>query len=124
FWFAIAGTKNRGELAETVNPLVVHLDDDDPFEFRPDFLKAVRQWMEMAEMNGANPVAVLARQLHGVVDRAISGAPADKKGVAFLVAINFRDLNFVGEFAEFVPALCGHRHVQLRAAGRVPRLVV
>src|SRR5437588_5381926 len=122
--FAIAGPKNRGELAEAVDALVVHLDDDDPFEFRPDFLEGVRQGVEMAEMNGANLVAVLARQLHGVVDRAVGGTPADKKGVAFLVAINFRDLNFVGEFAEFVPALGGHGHVKLRAARRVARLVV
>ena len=69
-------------------------------------------------------LAVLARAFHRVVDRAVGRAPADEKDVAFLVAVNFRHRNFLGELLEFVAALRGHGHVQLRAAGGVAHLVV
>src|SRR6266542_2014952 len=41
FRFTIAGAQDRGELAEAVNALVVHLDRDDPLEFFEDFLETV-----------------------------------------------------------------------------------
>ena len=92
--------------------------------FAKIFLEAVRQRMEMAEMERGDLLAMFAAKLHGVVDRAVGGTPADEERVAFLVAEHFRDGQFLGELAEFVAALGGHGHVQLRAAGRVAHLVV
>src|SRR5438876_8956472 len=70
--FTIAGAQNRGELAEAVNALVVHLDRDDPLEFFEDFLETVRQRMEMTQMQRADFLAVFARHSHCVVNRAVS----------------------------------------------------
>ena len=60
---AIAGAEDGGELAVAVNALVVHLDDDDALEFGEDLFDAVRQRMEMTEMDGADFVFVVAREL-------------------------------------------------------------
>ena len=48
--FAITRAQNGGELAESVNALVVHLDDDDALEVLEDFIEAVRQRMNVAQM--------------------------------------------------------------------------
>ena len=58
------------------------------------------------------------------MDRTVSRSPANEERVAFLIAINFRHRNFFGEFAQFIATLRRHRHVQFRAAGGVPHLVV
>src|SRR4029453_182908 len=50
FWFAIARPQNRGELAETIKSLVIHLDRDDALELVEDFFEPVRQRMQMAKM--------------------------------------------------------------------------
>src|SRR5436853_5566401 len=52
--FAKARTQNGGELTVTVNAGIVHLDNDDAFEFRPDFFEAIGQWMNVAEMERAD----------------------------------------------------------------------
>ena len=62
FRFAIPRPQNRGELAEAIDALVVHLDGDDALEFREDFLEPVRQRMEVAQMQRADFFAVFARQ--------------------------------------------------------------
>src|SRR3954467_4279308 len=80
--------------------------------------------MKMTEMNRGDFLPCSAGAFHSVVDRTVSRAPADKQRVAFLVAVNFRHRKFFSELAEFVPALGGHGHVQLRAASRVSHLVV
>jgi hypothetical protein len=67
--FTIARPQNGRELAESVKPLVVHLDGDDAFVFREDFLQPVRQWMNVAQMYGPDFFAVPARHFHRVVDR-------------------------------------------------------
>ena len=54
FGSQIAGAENGGELAEAVNALVVHLDDDDAFESGEDFFQAVRQRMDVAQMQRAD----------------------------------------------------------------------
>src|SRR5438477_11857975 len=71
FRFAIAGSQDGAELAVAVNALVVHLDRDDPLEFPENFLKTVRQRMEMTQMQRADFLAVLARRLRSVVDGAV-----------------------------------------------------
>jgi hypothetical protein len=58
------------------------------------------------------------------VDRAVGGAPADEEDFAFAAAVDVRERKFFGELLELRAALGGHRHVQLRAAGRVAHLVV
>ena len=40
-WFAKARAQDGGELAETVNALIVHLNDDDAFEFRESFFQSL-----------------------------------------------------------------------------------
>src|SRR6266567_9423537 len=40
--FAVARPQNDRKLAEAINSLVVHFDNDDPFEVREDFFNAVR----------------------------------------------------------------------------------
>src|SRR5260370_39621037 len=97
FRLAITGSQNGGQLPEPVKPLVVHLDGDDAFVFREDFLQPVRQRMNVAQMYGADFFAVLAPHLHRIVDRTVSRSPTDEKGIAFLVAVNFRHWNFLGE---------------------------
>ena len=44
--FAIARTQNRGELTESVNALVIHLDGNDTLELLENFLEPVRQRMQ------------------------------------------------------------------------------
>ena len=80
--------------------------------------------MNVAQMDRADFFAVLAPHFHRVVDRAVSRTPTDEERVALLVAVNFRHRNFFGELAQFVAAFGGHGHVQLRAAGRMPHLIV
>src|SRR6266571_3871375 len=53
FWFAVTRSQNRGELAKTVNALIIHLDRDDALELLEDFFEAVRQRMQMAQMQSA-----------------------------------------------------------------------
>ena len=57
--FAITRPQNRGELAVAVNALVVHLDGDDAFELLENLLEAVRQRMEMTQMQRADFFAVV-----------------------------------------------------------------
>ena len=47
FRFAETRPQNSGKLAETVEALIVHFDDNDAFEFREDFFEAVRQRMDV-----------------------------------------------------------------------------
>ena len=54
FRFAIARAQNRGELTESVNALVIHLDGNDTLELLENFLEPVRQWMKMAQMYRAD----------------------------------------------------------------------
>ena len=63
FRFAIARAQNRGELAKPVHALVVHLDGDDAFEILEDFLEAVRQRMNVAQMDGRDFFSVFARRV-------------------------------------------------------------
>src|SRR5436853_5781433 len=58
--FAISRAQNSGELSVTVNTGIVHLDGDDAFESRPEFLEAIRQRMNVAEMERADFFALLA----------------------------------------------------------------
>src|SRR5204863_1542749 len=104
FWFAIAAAQNRGELAEPVKALIVHLDGDNAFEFRKDFLQSVRQRMNVAQMYGPDFFTMLSPHFYGVVDRTVSRSPANEEGVAFLVAVKFRHRNFFGELPQFIAA--------------------
>ena len=80
--------------------------------------------MNVAQMNRTDFFSMIARLFHRVVDRAISRSPADQENVAFFVAINFRQRNFLGEFAQFIATLRRHHHVQFRTARGVTHLVV
>ena len=60
FRFAIASAQNRGELTESVNALVIHLDGDDALELLENFLEPVRQRMKMAQMYRADFFALVA----------------------------------------------------------------
>ena len=71
FRFAIARAQDHCELTVSVNALVVHLDSHDAFEFLENFLKPVRQWMEMAQMYGADFFSLPPRQCDCVVDRTV-----------------------------------------------------
>ena len=124
FGSQITGAQNRGELAEAVEALVVHLDDNDAFESGEDFFEAVRQRMDVAQMQRAGFLAMFAREFHRVVDRPVSGTPADEQRATILIAIDLGQRNFLGELAQFVAALRRHGHVQLRAAGRMAHFVV
>src|SRR5215211_5524843 len=72
FGFAIARTQNRGELAEAVNALVVHLDGNNALELLEDFLEPIRQRMQMTQVQCADFFALISRQCHRVVDRPVS----------------------------------------------------
>src|SRR5437762_9058814 len=54
FGFAIACTQNRGELAEAVNALVIHLDGNNVLELLEDFLEPIRQRMQMTQVQCAD----------------------------------------------------------------------
>src|SRR5215470_3275591 len=71
FRFAIARPQNRGELTVAVNALVVHLDGDYALEFLEDFLKSVRQRMQMTQMHCTDFFALCPRHCDGVVDRSV-----------------------------------------------------
>src|SRR6476646_10291693 len=79
FRFAESGAQDRRQLASSVDPLVVHLDDDDAFEYGEDFLEAIWKRMDVTQMKRAGFLAVLAGKLHRVVDRPVSGTPADEQ---------------------------------------------
>src|SRR4029453_1008716 len=69
---AIARTQNRGELAVSVNALVIHLDGDNALELLEDFLEPIRQRMQMTQVQCADFFALVPRQCDRVVDRAVS----------------------------------------------------
>src|SRR6516162_1810276 len=71
FRFAIARTQNRCELTISVNALVVHLDGNNPFKLLENFLEAVRQWVEMAQMKFGYLFSLCACHCDGVVDRSV-----------------------------------------------------
>src|SRR4029077_538458 len=71
FRFAVARSQNRGELAKTVNALIVHLDRDDALELLEDFFEPVRQRMQMTQMQPTDFFALFARKHDGVVDWAV-----------------------------------------------------
>src|SRR5436309_818567 len=58
FRFAITGPQNGCELTESVEALVIHLDDNNAFERSEYFFEAIRQRMKMAQMHGASFLAV------------------------------------------------------------------
>src|ERR1700720_3494365 len=80
--------------------------------------------MNVAQMNRTYFFSVIARLFHRVVDRAISRSPADQENVAFFVAINFRNRNFLSEFAQLIATLRRHHHVQFRTARGMTHFVV
>ena len=86
--FAVTCPENRGQLAETVETLVVHFDDDDAFEFREDFFEAVRQRVNVPQMERAGLLAMFTRKFHRVVDRPVGRTPTDEQGGTLLVAID------------------------------------
>src|SRR5262245_39018943 len=71
FRFAIARAQNRCELTISVNALVVHLDGNNPFKLLENFLEAVRQWMEMTQMNRGYFFSLCVCHCDGVVDRCV-----------------------------------------------------
>ena len=71
FRIAIARAQNRGELTESVNALVIHLDGNDALELLENFLEPVRQWMKMAQMYRADFFSLVPRQCDGVVNRSV-----------------------------------------------------
>src|SRR5437879_4564167 len=78
FGFAVASAQNCSELAETIKSLVVHLDGDNAPEFRPDFFKSIRQWMDVPQVERADFFALISRHFHRILNRAIGRSPADE----------------------------------------------
>src|ERR1700756_64639 len=72
FRFAVAGPQNRSQLTVAIYSLVVHLDRDDALELLEDFLEAVRQRMQMTQMQRADFFAVFPRKRHRVVNGSVS----------------------------------------------------
>jgi len=93
-------------------------------EAAEDLLEAVGQGMEMLQVECGERLAVFAGLLHGFLERALAGTPADEQHVAFAGAVNLRHGQFLGEFAELVAPLGVHLRVQLAGAGRMAQLVV
>ena len=122
FRFTKTGAEKGGELAETVEALVVHFDDDDTVKFREDFFEAVRQWVDVPQMRARRLFAIFARQFHRIVDGPVSGTPADEQRATLLIAIDLGHLDFFGELRNLlrrfaVMAMCN-------LAGPVAHLVV
>src|SRR4029453_10260471 len=79
--------------------------------------------MNVAQMDRTDFFSVVARLFYRVVDRTVSRSPTDEQGVAFLLAINFRQRKFLSEFARFFATLCRHHHVQFWTARGVTHLI-
>src|ERR1051326_8418541 len=67
FRFAITRAQYGAELAVAVDTLIVHLDGDDAFEFRPNFFETVRQRMQVTQMERAALQTFFARAFGRVV---------------------------------------------------------
>ncbi len=63
-------------MAVAVNALVVHFGDNDALEAGEDFIQAVRQRVQMPEVQRGDALAALARAIDGFVDRAVGRSPA------------------------------------------------
>src|SRR6266436_2701546 len=70
--FAIARPQNSGELAKAINALVVHLDGHNALELLENFLKAIRQRMQVTQMQRADFFSVFTRHFRRVVDWTVS----------------------------------------------------
>ena len=87
-------------------------------------VQAVRQRIEMLDVQRRNAVAGGAGAVHGFADRALGRTPADEQDVAFRRAVNLRRGQRRGERLQFLAALGGHLHVQLGRGGRMAHFVV
>src|ERR1035437_1672269 len=65
FRVAIAGAQNCSKLAVAVKPLVIHFHDKNMVEAGENVFQAVRQRVDVAQMNRGNAVAGGAGTIHG-----------------------------------------------------------
>src|ERR1017187_10032974 len=86
----VAGAQHGRQLAEPVEALVVHLDDQHVLVAAEDPLEARRQGGQVAQVELPHLRAAAPQAVHGLADGPPGRAPADDKGLPLGVAVHFR----------------------------------
>src|ERR1700733_10355815 len=90
FRVAITGAQQRPKLAETVKSLVIHLHDENVVEAGENIFQPGRQRIDVPDVDRGDAVAGGAGAVHGFLDGAFRGTPADEQNIAFGRAVNLR----------------------------------
>src|SRR6185295_5574296 len=80
---AIPRAQQRAELAITVKPFVIDLDDENVMETGKDIFEAGRQRIEMLDVDGGDAITGGARLVHDFLDRALRATPTDEQHITF-----------------------------------------
>src|SRR6185312_4923057 len=124
FRVAIARAQQLSELAKTVKSFVVHFHDEHVIETGENVFQAVRQRIDVADVNRRNTVTISAGAINGFLDRTFGRTPADEQNISFGRAVNFRHRQSRAKRLQFLAAFRSHLHMQFWRASRMTKFIV